>query len=129
MTQITLWSSPKDVFLQQKSAGLLQAGLNAYLVESAYFTVDKAINSLVLSDGSLSYYRNLLIESEVEDNSLAFKGTPSTTYKLMHWYSVTDQTAITDDNPTGLIPKYDVSDIATDENGDATVSVDLTSGQ
>ncbi|SYW16197.1 phage tail protein [Oenococcus oeni] len=129
MAQITLWFSPKDVFLQQKSAGLLQADFNAYLVNTAYFTVDKAVNSLVLSDGSLNYYRNLLIKSKVEDGSLAFKGMSSTTYKLMHWYSVTDQSAITDDNPTGLVSKYDVSDIATDENGDATVSVDLTSGQ
>mgnify|MGYP003362053449 CR=1 FL=1 len=129
MAQITLWFSPKEVFLQQRAAGMLQTGLNAYLVNTAYFTVDKAVNSLVLSDESLNYYRNLLIESQVIDGSLAFKGMSSTTYKLMHWYSVTDQSAITDDNPTGLVSKYDVSDITTDENGDATVSVDLTNGQ
>ncbi|MHA5104259.1 phage tail protein [Oenococcus oeni] len=129
MAEITLWASPKEVFLQQRAAGMLQTGLNAYLVNTAYFTIDKAVNSLVMEDGSINYFRNLLIESQVIDGSLAFKGTPSTTYKLMHWYSVTDQSAITDDNPTGLVSKYDVSDVTTDENGGAAVAVDLTNGQ
>ncbi|OIL58300.1 phage tail protein [Oenococcus oeni] len=129
MTEITLWASPKDVFLQQKQAGLLQTGLNAYLVNTAYFTSVKAVNSIVLDDGSVSYYRNLLIESQVIDGSLAFVGQANTTYKLMHWYSIEDSTAVTDDNPTGITAKYDVSDIQTDGDGKATIAIDLTNGQ